>query len=281
MSRDFAREHVLLTDSGTEALVLALHAARELAGPESPVALPAYTCFDVAAAAVAVGAPIHLYDLDPETLGPDWDSLTRVLEGGARVVVIAPLAGIPVDWDLVVERVTAFGAAAVEDAAQGHGAEWRGRPLGSLGDVSVLSFGRGKGWTGGAGGALLCAHEALAVAARREVRRHGTLGRELVAPLLALAQSVFGRPALYGLPAAIPWLGLGDTRYRAARVPGPMSRSAAALLEATRDGARRAAATRRENGKWLVAHVPRGSRVSAVRQPFGSEPGYLRFPVRL
>ena len=80
-----------------------------------------------------------------------WESLERALKRGAGVVVVAPLCGIPVDWDRVGRCLAPYGALAVEDAAQGHGAEWRGLPLGGLGTLSVLSFARGKGWTGGRG----------------------------------------------------------------------------------------------------------------------------------
>src|SRR5437899_1804453 len=82
------------------------------------VALPAYTCYDVATAAVAVDARIALYDVDPATLAPDMASLTATLAEGARIVVVAPLYGVPVDWDAIEQCVRTFGAVAVEDAAQ-------------------------------------------------------------------------------------------------------------------------------------------------------------------
>ena len=48
------------------------------------------------------------------------------------------------------------------------------------------------------------------------------------------AQWLLGRPGVYGLPAAIPWLGLGETRYRDPQTPSRMTRAAASLLERTR-----------------------------------------------
>ena len=64
---------LLLTDSGTSALALALQrAARERPGP---AALPAFCCYDIATAADVAGVPFVLYDVDPETLGPDPASL--------------------------------------------------------------------------------------------------------------------------------------------------------------------------------------------------------------
>ena len=63
------------------------------------VALPAFGCFDVASAAIGADVPVSLYDIDPDTLSPDPDSLSRAFSQGARVAVIAPLYGVPVDWE--------------------------------------------------------------------------------------------------------------------------------------------------------------------------------------
>ena len=78
------------------------------------------------------------------------DSVRRALQQGARVIVVSPLYGLPIEWEELSRLASEFGAEIIEDAAQGHGAAWRGRPLGTLGQISILSFGRGKGWTGGA-----------------------------------------------------------------------------------------------------------------------------------
>src|SRR3989454_9778627 len=125
-----AREAVLL-GSGTHALGLAIRVAVRVVGEPCVVALPAFSCYDVATAAVGADVHIALYDVDPWTLAPDLDSVTATLAEGARVVVVAPLFGIPVDWDAIEHCLAAFGALAIEDAAQGHGARWRGSPLGS------------------------------------------------------------------------------------------------------------------------------------------------------
>src|SRR3989442_356539 len=151
---EYAADHVILLGSGTQALQIALRLAMSRVGDPS-VALPAFTCFDVASAAVGASARLRFYDVEPSTLAPDLESLERVLERGTRVVVVTPLYGLPVDWDTIDALAVRHGAIVIEDAAQGHHARWRGRPLGSLGSLSVLSFGRGKGLTGGAGGAPL------------------------------------------------------------------------------------------------------------------------------
>jgi dTDP-4-amino-4,6-dideoxygalactose transaminase len=275
----YAADDAVLTHSGTMALTLALRAAACWVGEARPtVALPAFTCFDVATAAVAADLPIVLYDVEPRTLAPDLMSLRAAMIEGARVVVVSPLYGIPVDWEAVEDAVRPFGALVVEDAAQGHGAEWRGRALGSFGRVSVLSFGRGKGWTGVQGGALLLRHGVVPphnvpLAAAGLADEVGVLAR-------ALAQQSLAQPSLYGVPSGIPCLELGETRYRPPR-PGlvGMTRAAARLVMETRRAAEIEAESRRA-AAFVLAGAGRGDEVGrTVCPPRGAKPGYLRFPV--
>src|SRR6185436_12116325 len=74
---------------------------------------------------------------------------------GVSAVVVAPLFGYPVDFPAVQSIADAAGVLVIEDAAQGAGATLNGVRVGALGTVSILSFARGKGTTGGSGGALL------------------------------------------------------------------------------------------------------------------------------
>ena len=142
---EYGPRDVLLLDSGTSALTLALRAARrgaEAAGRVPLVALPAYGCFDLATAAVGADVRIVLYDLDPATLGPDWPSLERALAHRPAAVVAAHLHGVPVDVAHVARLAAEVDAVVIDDAAQGVGASIAGRPLGSFGSLGILSFGR-------------------------------------------------------------------------------------------------------------------------------------------
>jgi dTDP-4-amino-4,6-dideoxygalactose transaminase len=105
--------------------------------------------------------------------------------------------------------------------------------------------------------------------------------RELTVALTALAQSALGRPEVYGVPAAIPWLHLGETRYCEPQEPRGMSRTAAALLERTLPLATREAGLRRANGEALLHRLASRSDTRAITPPTGGTPGFLRLPVRL
>lgn len=303
---EFDATSVTLFASGTQALQVAIRTAAGRGGGasdrsaapdarEGPVALPAFCCYDVVTAAVGAGVRTTFYDLDPDTLGPDLESLERTLEEGARAAVIAPLYGLPVDWDAVEAVASSHGALLIEDAAQAAGARWKGRPVGSLGPLSVLSFGRGKGWTGGGGGALLDRRrsEDRTIAERRtptDVRttadepspEEASATADLRTLGVALAQAVLGRPSLYGLPASLPWLHLGETRYRPPTPPAPMPEAAAALALETHDRLEGELEVRRRNARWFLERLG-GDENPAVRVLRGApegEPGYLRLPAR-
>ena len=267
-----------LLDSGTEALQLALRVAARMLGKPLRVALPAYGCYAIASAAVGAGADIALYDVDPRTLGPDLDSLAATLAAGARVVVAAPLCGVPLPWTELASCASSFGAILVEDAAQGYGASFAGVPLGAIGPISTLSFGRGKGWTGVQGGALLLRGSDLPIppTIRRASNTMGALG----VGLRGVVQSAFGRARWYGLPAAIPWLGLGETRYRSPVTPQRMHAVAAGVITRTFPFASREARQRRDVAADLLRRLPTDSRIRPII-PTAGVAGYLRLPVLL
>jgi dTDP-4-amino-4,6-dideoxygalactose transaminase len=177
----------------------------------------------------------------------------------------------------VEEIVRRTDALLVEDAAQGLGAEWRGRPLGSLGDVSVLSFGRGKGWTGGAGGALLL-HARHAVAPSLAGRARSAAGVWIP----AAAQWLLGRPEAYWIPAGIPALALGETVYHTPEEPAPMPSVAASLALETEECSLAEVDVRRGNAAlFLAALEDRGSNAFAwplADSSFGTS-GHLRLPL--
>jgi dTDP-4-amino-4,6-dideoxygalactose transaminase len=216
-----------------------------------------------------------LYDVDPLTLSPDLSSFDRVLAAGASVGVIAPLYGIPVDWEALADLGRRYGVPLVEDASQGHGAFRENAMIGALGSLSTLSFGRGKGWTGGAGGAVL-----MRGSRSFESSSLSSLGRlaEIRGVAGLLAQWALGRPAVYGVPRSIPLLALGETRYHAPIPPTPMTAGAAAAVLCNESASLKEASLRRDNAACLLAAV-RGTGLTAIEVPAGWTAGYMRLPL--
>ncbi len=271
-------ERIMLTDSGTTALTLALQAVSGRSGPNSIVALPCYCCYDVATAADGANVRVALYDVDPETLGPDWASLERALALGARTVVVAHLYGIPVDLARVRATAQPHGAIIIEDAAQGAGATVAGRPAGSIGALGVLSFGRGKGVTGGGGGALL-ANDAVGTELVLEVEGNLERGSPGWTGLAStLAQWGLARPILYQVPAALPFLELGETAYRPVAPTRVMASTSAGLLSRTQSFAVSESARRQQVAQRLLGALEGCDRFRPIVAQHG-DAGYLRLPV--
>jgi dTDP-4-amino-4,6-dideoxygalactose transaminase len=269
---------VLLTDSGTSALRLAIAGAT--AGSDRPVALPGYGCYDLSTAAEGAGAQVVLYDLDSRNLGPDPTSLDRVRAVNPAAVVVTHLFGYPADMRPVREAFPQ--AVLIEDAAQGAGGSLGGRPLGALGSVSVLSFGRGKGMTGGGGGALLGLDDVGIHIVERARETVGPAGGRGFKQLLALtAQRVLGRPSLYGIPSRLPFLHLGETVYHPPQAPQAPTIASLAVLEQMMPEGDSEVELRRRHAVRLEGLVARSSRVQAVETLPGARPGYLRLPVLL
>lgn len=277
IAEQFDAQDVVLTDSGTAALVLAL---RLSAGPTRTVAMPAYACVDLIAAARKADVRVRLYDVDPHTLSADIDSLSRVAAAGVDAIVVAHLFGFPVDVPAVRAVVERFGAILIEDAAQHSGATLHGVPAGAMGDLVVLSFGRGKGTTSGRGGALLFRVSTL-LRSRRDAAAALDTAFGLSDVVVAGASWLLGRPSVYGIPSALPGLHLGETVYHDAPEPRAMSRAAVAMLSRTLPMMKDAVAIRRRNGRTLHTATEQSKNLRRFTPVEGGDPGYLRFPAIL
>jgi perosamine synthetase len=210
----FGVQRVYLASSGKAAFYLILEALKALS-PRREVVIPAYTCFSVPSAIVRAGLGIRLCDVDPETFDFDHDLLARTVDRNTLCVVPTHLFGIPADIDRTMRLCADRGAFVVEDAAQAMGGHHDGRLLGTTGHAGFFSVGRGKNITCGSGGIALTRSDEIAdamdgvyKALLRQTARE-TLGEFL----RVLAMSICLRPALYWLPAGMPFLRLGETIF--------------------------------------------------------------------
>jgi dTDP-4-amino-4,6-dideoxygalactose transaminase len=106
-----------------------------------------------------------------------------------------------------------------------------------------------------------------------------SVGEELIGLGAAFTQWAFGRPGWFGVPASVPALHIGETRYRAPRVARPMRRGAAMLLLRTRTAALLESERRRASGEWLTHYLPYGKAVQRIRPSEGAVAGWLRYPM--
>ena len=156
--------HGIATSSGTTALQLALAAHGVTRGHE--VVVPTLTFAAVANAVVACGATPAIADVDPSSLTLCPEAFARVVTERTRAVIPVHLYGHPARMDAIRRVAERHGISVIEDAAEAHGARYRGARVGSLGDSAIFSFYGNKILTTGEGGMALTDDDALAARMR-------------------------------------------------------------------------------------------------------------------
>ncbi|MCC6658296.1 MAG: DegT/DnrJ/EryC1/StrS aminotransferase family protein [Rhodocyclaceae bacterium] len=150
--------HAVSLANGTLALELALHALG--VGPGDEVIVPARTFIASASCAVARGALPVVADVDPVSQNLTADAVSRVLTLRTRAIIAVHLAGWPCDMEPIMALARSRGIKVIEDCAQAHGATYKGRPAGGLGDCAAFSFCQDKIMTTGGEGGMLVTNDA-------------------------------------------------------------------------------------------------------------------------
>lgn len=174
-SRYCGVQHGVAVTNGTAALHLAL-AALDLK-PDDEVIVPTLAHIAAANAVTYTGARLVLADSTAETWTLDVEQVARKLSPRTRAVVAVHLYGHPVEMDPLRALAAQHGFSVVEDAAEAHGAEVKGRRAGSLGRLASFSFYANKIVTTGEGGMVVTDDEALVARARR-LREHASSERD-------------------------------------------------------------------------------------------------------
>ena len=192
-------------------------------------------------------------------------------------MVVAHLFGYPADVTGVRALAAQAGVPVIEDAAQGAGARVVGRIAGSLSDLAILSFGRGKGTSGGGGGALLAYGADAATRLAPVAASLGPAGTGARALVVSAAQWLLGRPSIYWLPSHLPGLRLGEMVYHSAPEPAGIGTASAVLARAALAHIAEDVTVRRNHVRALSGSLRDPALTVAPIK--GAEPGYLRFPV--
>ena len=155
--REFAAycgvRHGVATHNGTVALHLALAALG--IGPGDEVILPTLTFVATANAVTYTGATPVLVDSEPYTWNIDPEAAAHAVTPRTRAIIAVHVYGHPADMDPLRALADRHGLALIEDAAEAHGARYKGRRAGSLSDVAIFSFFGNKIITTGEGGMVL------------------------------------------------------------------------------------------------------------------------------
>lgn len=154
--REFARRvgviHAIATSSGTTALHLALVSIDVKQGDE--ILVPALTHVATANVCEYQGAKPVFVDIDPMTYNIDVEKMAGAVSEQTKAILPVHFAGLPCDMDRILKLSSEYSLFVVEDAAHAIGAEYKGRKIGGIGDITCFSFYPTKNMTTGEGGML-------------------------------------------------------------------------------------------------------------------------------
>lgn len=188
----------IATNSGTTALHLAL-ATLDI-GKKDEVIIPTFTMIATANAVTYTGAKIVLADSEPSTWNIYPENIENLVTSRTKAIMPIHTYGHPADMDPILDLAEEHDLSVVEDAAEAHGAEYKGKRTGSLGDVGCFSFYANKIITTGEGGMIVTNNEELAEKAKW-LRAHafGKHGKHFYHETLGFGYRMSGVQAALGL----------------------------------------------------------------------------------
>ena len=150
---------VLLTTSCTHATEMA--ALLSDIQPSDEVIMPSFTFVSTADAFVLRGSRVVFVDIRPDTMNIDEKLIEKAITKKTKAIVPVHYAGVPCEMDTILDVAQRYHLLIIEDAAQGLMSQYRGRPLGAIGDFGCFSFHETKNYSMGEGGAIVIKHRDL------------------------------------------------------------------------------------------------------------------------
>lgn len=157
-------KHGIGVVNGTVSLRIALMAAGIQAGDE--VIVPPYTFLATATAVIEANAVPVFADIELETFNLDPAAVVAAITPRTRAIIVVHLGGLPADMTALLAIAKKHNLVVIEDAAHAHGAIYKKRPVGSIGDMGSFSFQSSKNLTCGEGGVIVTSNSKLAAACR-------------------------------------------------------------------------------------------------------------------
>lgn len=163
-AKQMGRKYGIAVTNGTAAIDAAVNALG--IGPGDEVILPAFTIISCILQIVRSGATPVLVDSDPLTWNMDVTQIENKITKRTKAIMVVHVYGLPVDMDPVVKICNKYNLNLIEDAAEVIGQTYKGKPCGSFGDISTVSFYPNKHITTGEGGMILTDNKNLAETCR-------------------------------------------------------------------------------------------------------------------
>ena len=154
------RKHGIAVTNGTSAIDSAVVALG--IGPGDEVIMPTFTIISCISQIVRLGAKPILIDSDPLSWNMNVRQIESKITPRTKAIMVVHTYGLPVDMEIVLDLCKRYNLKLIEDAAELIGQNYRGKPCGSFGDISTVSFYSNKHITTGEGGMILTDDDALA-----------------------------------------------------------------------------------------------------------------------
>jgi dTDP-4-amino-4,6-dideoxygalactose transaminase len=266
-----------LISSGRAALSLILKTLRKKRERDE-VIIPAYTCFSVPSAIAKAGLQIKLCDISQETLDLDFKKLSQLVNENTLAVLPVYHFGLAHDISDIIDLCRKKKIFVIEDVAQGMGAKFGNRHLGTFGDLSFFSLGRGKNITTMEGGIILCQDEEISFLLQQELSDFEKIkGFEFF--LKAFCYKIFIHPYLFWIPEKIPALELGQSKFSLGfellPLSGYQSKLGSYLLKRLEETNR----IRIKNAQYLISAFRASEKIFLLPSPAQAFSVYLRLPI--
>ena len=276
----FKAKHVFLVSSGKAALYLALK-AMEQSSHRNEVIIPAYSSFCLASAVARTGLSIKLCDIDPETLDFDLAKLKSIITGKTLAIIPVHNYGLVCNMREIQRLALEKGAYVLEDSAQAAGALFENRKAGTIGDIGILSLGRGKNICTLGGGVILSDKEPFARWIAEAIKNYPkeSAASDMVSFVSGVALSLLLNPERYTMPSKLPFLNLGanifDPNFKIFRFPsfkGEIGHKTFLYLDKYNE-------IRIQNARLFNNHLGENNLLRIPKPTPDSRSVYLRFPV--
>ncbi len=170
-------KEAVAVSSGTSSLYLILKALS--IGKGDKVAVPSFTFIATASQVVEVGATPIFIDVDPITMTMDPEDLRRKMDDTVKAVIPVHIFGHPADLKPILEVAEEFGAVVIEDAAQAHGAKYRGAKVGGVAHVGYFSLYPSKNMGVYGEGGIVTTNDTELASIIRSLKNHGLVDGEV------------------------------------------------------------------------------------------------------
>jgi dTDP-4-amino-4,6-dideoxygalactose transaminase len=239
-------KYAIALANGTLALELALHALE--IGPGDEVIVTPRTFIASISSIVAAGATPIFADVDLESGNITADSIAKVLTNKTKAVICVHLAGWPCDMDPIMDLAKTHNLRVIEDCAQAHGARYKGRSVGSIGDIGAWSFCQDKIMTTGGEGGMITTGDDFLWSKMWAFKDHGKS-----------YQAVYEKSH----PSGFRWLHESfGSNYRMIEIQGAIGRIQLKKM-----------------AEWTVIRNSHANKLLSIARQFSGNRGVLRVPV--